>query len=112
MKGLKTWIAVLGAVMGAVLAPARGQEGAGALQGTVRLGEAPLAGARVVLASSADSRFRREASTDAGGSFLAQDVPLGVVKIAVFAGGRFVARGEAILERSGETVTVLLQKEP
>lgn len=114
MKGLRNGIVILGAVvaMSLLLAPARGQEGTGAVQGTVRLGESPLAGARVVLGSAADSQFRQETSTDAEGSFLAQGIPLGVVKINVFAGGKFVVMGEGILERPGETITVLLQKEP
>ncbi|HVG07451.1 MAG TPA: carboxypeptidase-like regulatory domain-containing protein [Thermoanaerobaculia bacterium] len=115
MKGLRNGIivAIVAIVaLGLFLAPVRGQEGTGRVKGTVRLGESPLAGARVLLGSSADSRFGQETSTDAEGSFLVQAVPLGVVKINVFADGKFVVMGEGILERPGETITVLLQAEP
>jgi hypothetical protein len=87
---------------------AHAAEGTGTVQGTVRRGESPLAGARVVLGSSADSTFQQVATTDAQGSFQVPAVPLGVVSLQVFAGGRFVVRGEGILERDGEVITVLL----
>lgn len=83
-------------------------EGSGTVEGRVRKGESPLAGARVVIGSSADSTFQQVASTDAQGGFRVESVPLGVVRIQVFAGGKFVVLGEGILERDGEVVTVLL----
>lgn len=89
---------------------AHAAEGTGTVQGTVRRGDRPLAGARVVVGSSADSTFQQAVATDAQGSFRVAAVPLGVVRVQVFAdGGKLAVWGEGILERDGEVITVLLE---
>jgi len=112
MKSLRKSILALVAL--ALLACAAwAQGGTGTVQGTVKVNKAPLAGAKVILGSAADSQFRQVLATDAQGSFTATGVPLGVVSVKVFdAAGKFVIKGEGIVERAGETITLVLDSEP
>lgn len=94
------------AALAAAIAAAEG----GTVRGTVRGPGGPPAGLKVVIESAADSSYAASATTDAEGSFSFSDVPVGEVEVKVYDGeDELVVGGKGLLERAGETITLLLQ---
>jgi hypothetical protein len=82
----------------------------GVVRGTVTAGAQPLAGARVVLDSAADSSYTGTTTTDPSGRFVFADAPVGAVELRVYvADDRLVARAAATVPGAGQTVVVAIE---
>lgn len=96
-KASRWWMQLAVVVSLGLIVPAHAQPSTGAVSGTLELAGAPVAGARIVVACSADSAFEVETATDGEGSFSLDGVPLGQVSVRAFN-----SRDELLAEGVGE----------
>lgn len=107
----KLILALLIAVL--IPVPVASQAGNGTVQGRVHGPGGPVAGVKIVLESAADSSFGKTTQTNAEGGFTLADIPLGEIEVKVYdAEGILLVSGKGILERAGETITLVLDTEP
>jgi hypothetical protein len=101
------------AALACLAGPAGAQAGTGTVIAVVQGAGGPVAAARVSVESAADSSYARSGETDAAGAVSFAEVPLGEVSVKVYdADDQVVVSGVGILERAGETITLVLQLEP
>jgi hypothetical protein len=82
----------------------------GTVKGRLALFDSPVAGARVIARSSADSSFEASTVTDADGTFTISEVPLGEVQVLVYqTEGKLTAEGEGVLDEPGEVLFIELR---
>ena len=82
----------------------------GIVKGSVSGADGPLAGARVVISSSAESSYTASATTDAEGAFTFSNAPVGEVELKVYnSQDTLLVTGKDVLKAEGETITVLLK---
>jgi len=82
----------------------------GIVQGTVRGARGPIASARVIVDSASDSKYTGTTTTDQAGRFGIADVPVGGVEVKVYdAKDNLIATAKASLQRSGDTITLIIQ---